>query len=169
MFRPTESVTVERIDLATGAAVEVADGLHYQPNNMGPLLSADLRVVAGLDDELRSHVIDLATGADVELEPCEVVRAIDHSGRLALIDGQILCAEAIRSAALPGPACHSRVLDVRTGRTVLDLGARAMWSGVFGPLGRRRPARARRPPRQPRRGRGLPSAGRRPARHLRQH
>jgi DNA-binding SARP family transcriptional activator/WD40 repeat protein len=128
-----DSVTIERIDLATGEGVRVAAGLHYQPNNMGPLISADLHVATGLDDENRSHVIDFDTGADSKLGRCDVVRALDHSGRLALIDGQILCEAAFGQAQLPGPGVHSRVLDLRTGRTVLDLGARAMWSGVFGP------------------------------------
>ena len=154
--------------MATGEAVEVADGLHYQPNNMGPLISGDLDVVTGLDGELRSHVIDLDTGADVALEPCEVVRAIDHSGRLALVDGQTLCVDELDQKALSDPAVNSRVLDVLTGRTMLDLGARAMWSGVFGPPARRWPAWSRRPPRQRQRGRGLPAAGRRPAWHVRQ-
>jgi WD40 repeat protein len=131
---PDASVAVERIDLASGERVEVADGLHFQPANMGPLISADLNVVAGLDDEFRTRVINLDTGADVELDRCEVVRALDRTGRLALVDGQILCGAAeLGQAMLPGPGVDSRVLDLRTGRTVLDLGARPMWSGAFGP------------------------------------
>jgi WD40 repeat protein len=129
---PDASVAVERIDLATGEGVEVADGLHFQPFNMGPLISADLHVAAGLDHELNTHVINLDSGADVELERCDVVRALDHSARLALIDGEILCAPE-GGQVLPGPGVRSRVADLRTGRTVLDLGARDMWSGVFGP------------------------------------
>ncbi len=100
---------------------------------MGPLISADLGVVAGLNRELLTHVIELDTGAEFALEPCEVVRAIDHSGRLTLIDGQTLCTDELDQKELSEPAVSSRVLDVVTGRTVLDLGARTMWSGVFGP------------------------------------
>jgi hypothetical protein len=130
---PGETIAVERIDLATGEGVEVADGLHFEPNNMSPLISADLRVAAGLDDKFRSHVIDLETGADVELGRCELLRALDRSGRLALIDGSVMCDAALGQAVLPGPGVDSRVLDLHTGRTVLDLGRRPMWSGVFGP------------------------------------
>ena len=130
---PDASVTVERIDLATGDGIQVADGLHFQRANMGPLISGDLHLAAGLDDEFRTHVIDLDTGADVELGRCEVVRALDQTGRLALIDGEVLCEADSGQAVLPGPGVHSRVLDLRTGGTVLDLGARDMWSGVFGP------------------------------------
>ena len=100
---------------------------------MGPLISADLHVAAGLDDEFRTHVIDLDTGADVQLERCEDVRALDQTGRLALIDGSILCEAELGQAVLPGPGVDSRVLDVRTGRTILDLGFQDMWSANFGP------------------------------------
>ncbi len=128
-----DSASVERIDLATGEAVKVADRLHYVPFNMGPQISADLRVAAGLDDEYRTQVIDLDTGTDVELERCENVRALDRTGRWALIDGSALCDATLGQAVLPGPAVNSRVLDLRTGRTVLDLGIEDMWSAVFGP------------------------------------
>ena len=130
---PGEPIAVERIDLATGDGVEVADGLHFQPPDMGPRLSADLHMVAGLDDEFRTHVIDLDTGADVELGRCEVVRALDRTGRWALIDGSILCVAELGWAVLPGPGVNSSVLDLRTGRTVLDLGFQDMWGAVFGP------------------------------------
>ena len=142
---PDESVTVERIDLATGEGVEVADGLHFQPYNMGPLISADLHVAAGLDDEIRTHVIDLDTGADVELGRCEVVRALDHSGRLALVDGQILCETSARSGGAAGTRCQQpRARPAHRRARSLDLGTQDMWSRSLRPAGRRRPPRSRR-------------------------
>jgi WD40 repeat protein len=125
-------VAIERVDLATGEGFEVVGELDAEPPNMAPVISGNLQVAAGMDDEFLTHVIDLDTGTEVELGRCEIVPALDHSGRWALIDGESLCGPQ-GGELLPGPGVDSRVLDLRTGRTVLDLGAQDMWSGVFGP------------------------------------
>ena len=131
---PDASVTVERIDLATGEGVEVADGLHFQPNNMGPLISADLHVAAGLDDEFRTHVIDLDTGADVELERCEVVRALDQHRA----PGAHRRVDPVRGGGRSGGAAGTRCPQPRARPAHRPHGPRPrrpqdMWSGVFGP------------------------------------
>ena len=122
----TDAAAFERVDLATRAIVEVAPGLN------GSELSNDGRLVAGSDTNLTEHVLDIASGADLELEPCEVVSGFDRTGRLAIIDRRRPC-ENVTGDRPPSAKTGTYVLDLRTRRTVLDLGETAVWGGVFGP------------------------------------
>jgi hypothetical protein len=105
-----------------------------------PVLAPDLAVAAALDASDTTHLADLATGRGRKLGRCEVARAIDQSARLATLDGQMLCTDYNGPARLPGPGVSSRVIDLRTGRTMLDLGNTVVWGAVFGPPGDDGPA-----------------------------
>ena len=93
---------------------------------MGP----DLSVVATLDENDITHLIQLPVGESKTLGRCETVRAFDQSGRTAVIDGQLLCLE--RSQAARGV---SRIVDLKTDHTLLDLGTTAIYAAAFGPPG----------------------------------
>ena len=82
-----------------------------------PLVSPDLSVVATLDEDYVSALIELPGGDSTRLERCESVRAFDRSGRVVAVDAQLLCEERRQ-----GPGGASRIVDLETGDTLLDLG-----------------------------------------------
>ena len=123
---------IERVDQATGSITEVLGDLH-QDAPADSLISADMTAATGLDQNFLAHEFNLGTGRSVALGRCEVVLALDRSGATALVDGQGLCAPGPAPPPLPGPPTASRVVDVATGHTILDLGATSLWGGVFGP------------------------------------
>ncbi|MEY2583135.1 MAG: hypothetical protein QOE09_2984 [Ilumatobacteraceae bacterium] len=123
---------IERINQATGGITEVLGDLH-QDTPAGSLISADMTAATGLDQNFLAHELNLGTGRSVAFGRCENVLALDRSGATALVDGQGLCAPRPGPPPLPGPPAASRVLDVATGHTILDLGATSLWGGVFGP------------------------------------
>ena len=61
------------------------------------------------------------------------MNGLDPSGRFVVIDGQSLCTIIDGPAQVQGSPTVSRVVDVRTGRTLVDLGNTAIWGSVFGP------------------------------------
>ena len=124
--------SLERVDMAGGTSDEVLTDLRVH-DMAAPLVSPDLSVAAVLTSEYATEVVDLATGQATELARCEAVRAFDGSGDVAVIDGLMLCSNSNLPAALPGPGVASRVADLRTGRTVLDLGDTEVWTADFGP------------------------------------
>ena len=125
--------TIERVDRATDSVTEVLGDLH-QDAPADSLISADMTAVTGLDQNFLAHEFNLGTGRSVALGRCETVLALDRSGATALVDGQGLCAPGGPAPPpLAGPPTVSRVLDMATGRTILDLGATSLWGGVLGP------------------------------------
>ena len=99
------------------------------------MVAPNLSMAAALDAQDVTNVVDLATGRTRTLGRCEAVLDIDESGRLAAVDGRILCTDVQGPPPLPGPAVASRVVDLRTGRTLLDLGDTVVWGAAFGPPG----------------------------------
>ena len=88
-----------------------------------------------LDQGWLAHELDLRTGRSIPFGRCEDVMALDRTGAFALVDGESLCApnHGPTPPPLPGPPVSSRVVDMATGRTVLDLEATELWGGLFGP------------------------------------
>ena len=130
------TATLQRVDLATGEGeVLLAELRLHIPNH--PLPTQDLSTVAAVDTNWVTHLIELRTGSDTELTRCEVVRVFDRSGRYAVIDGQQLCTSVPNHLPppLPGPGVSSRIVDIRTGDTVLDLGDLVTGPAAFGPSG----------------------------------
>ena len=132
LLRSDESLSVQRIDRDSGASTLLVGDLrvHFV---YGPQVSPGHRVVAGLDADLRAQVVDLATGAVQRLATCEDVLALDEAGTTAFVDGQTLCTPQPGVPSVSGPRVASRVVDLPTGATVLDLGPTAYWQAVFGP------------------------------------
>jgi hypothetical protein len=68
-----------------------------------------------------------------KLGRCEALRAFDETGRFAAIDGRLLCTDYDLPAPIREPPVSSRVVDLSTGRTVLDLGDAPLFGARFGP------------------------------------
>ena len=74
--------SVHRVDMRSGEDDEVLSDVRYYYSTR-PLVSPDLSVVATLDDDYVSELIQLPGGDSTRLERCESVRAFDRSGRVA--------------------------------------------------------------------------------------
>jgi DNA-binding SARP family transcriptional activator/WD40 repeat protein len=124
---------LHRLDLTSGKDEELLADLRL--HGTWPVVAPNLSIAAALDAKDVTNVVDLATGRTRTLGRCEAVLALDQSGRLAALDGRILCTDVQGPPPLPGPAVASRVVDLRTGRTLLDLGDTVVWGAAFGPPG----------------------------------
>ncbi|MBA3289502.1 MAG: protein kinase, partial [Acidimicrobiia bacterium] len=121
--------SVYRVDLRSREADEVlGDVLFYFSTR--PLVSPDLSVVATLDNDYVSTLIQLPGGNATRLARCESVRAFDSSGRVAALDARLLCEERQQE-----PGGVSRIVDLETGDTFVDLGDTAIYAAAFGPPG----------------------------------
>jgi DNA-binding SARP family transcriptional activator/WD40 repeat protein len=128
-----DRAALHRVDLTSGKDEELLADLRR--HGTSPEVAADLSMVAALDAKDVTNVVDLATGQTRTLGRCEAVLAVDQSGRLAALDGRILCTDVQGPPPLPGPAVASRVVDLRTGRTLLNLGDTVVSGATFGPPG----------------------------------
>ena len=123
---------LHRVDLTTGEDEEVLTGLRLH-TFLHPVVTADLSMVAALDNEYVTNLVDLATGRSRKLGHCEAVLALDRSGRFAALDGQMLCTNFDLAPPLEGPGVPSRIVDLSSRRTVLDLGKTVVGAAAFGP------------------------------------
>jgi DNA-binding SARP family transcriptional activator/WD40 repeat protein len=92
-----------------------------------PLVSGDLSVMATLDEDFVTNLVRLPSGDSTRLEPCESVRAFDADGRVAAIDTHLLCEERGQEATN-----SSRIVDLESGDTILDLPDTAIYAAAFG-------------------------------------
>ena len=69
--------SVHRVDLRSGEDDEVLSDVRYYFSTR-PLVSPDLSVVATLDDDFVTELIELPSGDPTRLERCESVRAFDQ-------------------------------------------------------------------------------------------
>jgi hypothetical protein len=128
---------LHRVDPTSGEDTEVLADLG---GFLGPVVKADLSAAAALDSEYNTNIIELASRKVTTLDRCEALRAFDETGRFAAIDGRLLCTDYDAPAPIREPAVSSRVVDLSTGRTVLDLGDAPLPGALFGPpLGNGRP------------------------------
>ena len=123
---------LHRVDIATGEDEEVLTGLRLV-TGIHPVVAPDLSTALALDAEFVTNVFDLATRIGTPLGSCEAAGAIDASGRLVALDGQMLCTEVFGAPPRPGRGTVSRIVDLETGRTVLDFGEVVLWGAAFGP------------------------------------
>jgi WD40 repeat protein len=86
--------------------------------------------MATLDDNFVSELIQLPSGDSTRLEPCASARAFDRSGRVAAVDTYLLCEERGQEVTNA-----SRIVDLETGDTLLDLGETVIYAAAFGPIG----------------------------------
>ncbi len=121
--------SVHRVDIHNGQDREVLSDVRWYFSTR-PLVSPDLSIVATLDDNYISNLIRLPGGTPSQLERCESVRAFDGSGRVAAIDAVLLCDERGQK-----PDATSRIVDLDTGDTLVDLEGTAIYAAAFGPPG----------------------------------
>ena len=121
--------SLHHVDMRSGADDEVLSDVRYYFSTR-PLVSPDLSVVATLDDDYVSQLIQLPGGDPTRLEPCESVRAFDRNGRLAAIDTDLLCTERGQE-----PGGVSRIVDLESDDTLVDLGDTVIYAATFGPPG----------------------------------
>ncbi|MGH8935593.1 MAG: BTAD domain-containing putative transcriptional regulator [Acidimicrobiia bacterium] len=125
----------QRFDLASGEPLE---GSRLQGMISGFLpapISTDWRLVAALDAEGRGWVRDVATGEPIaELPCCTVPKGFDPEGDALVLDGRTL--SLLAPAVVPeNPELRSRVIEVASGRELLDLGERGIFRAAFNPEG----------------------------------
>jgi DNA-binding SARP family transcriptional activator/WD40 repeat protein len=134
---PGRQARIDQVDLRTHRTVTLVDGLR-KPANHELRFAPDLSAVAGLDEDLRAHVYELASGEPVaDLPPCLSPRALGEDG-LVVVDGVLLCLHPDwRELPEPPRGVHPRsgVLDARSGAVVHDLGDRPINWASFGPSG----------------------------------
>lgn len=122
--------SLHHVDLRTGQDDEILTGVTYYFSTR-PLASPDLSTVATLDDDYVSHIVTLSTGKSTDLGPCESVRAFAANARVAALDARLLCEERRQQTQ----GATSRIVDLATHRTLVDLGSTAIYAAAFGPLG----------------------------------
>ncbi|HEY7626321.1 MAG TPA: hypothetical protein VH761_04610, partial [Ilumatobacteraceae bacterium] len=121
------SGSVHRVDLDTGEDVTAVTDLDWSA------ITADLSTAAVVDGD-HSELVDLATGRQTaEFGQCETVAGLDPAGRFVVLDGQTLCTAIDGPVQVQGHPTVGRVVDVRSGRTLVDLGNIAIWGSMFGP------------------------------------
>lgn len=120
--------SVHRVDMRSGANREIADVPYYFSTR--PLVSPDLSVMATPDNDFVTQLIRLPSGSTTRLQPCDSVRAFDAEGRVAAVDSHLLCEERGRDARNA-----SRIMDLDTGGTLLELPDTAIYAAAFGPVG----------------------------------
>jgi DNA-binding SARP family transcriptional activator/WD40 repeat protein len=115
-----------RVDIPSGEAHELRGDIPYYFSTR-PLVSGDLSVAAVLDDDFVSQLVRLPSGGSNQLEPCESVRAFDAGGRVAAVDTYLLCEERGQEATNA-----SRIVDLESGDTLLELPDTAIYAAAFG-------------------------------------
>ncbi|MEO6653156.1 MAG: BTAD domain-containing putative transcriptional regulator [Ilumatobacteraceae bacterium] len=121
--------SVHRVDIDSGEDDEVLGDVRWYFSTR-PLVSPDLSVVATLDDDFVTELIELPSGASSRLERCQSVRAFDRSGRVAAVDATLLCEERDEEAG-----GTSGIVDLATGDALVDLGDTVIYAATFGPTG----------------------------------
>ena len=119
--------SVHRVDLRSGDDDEVLSDVRYYFSTR-PLVSPDLSVAATLDDDYVTELVQLPGGDSTRLERCESVRAFDRTGRVAAVDSYLLCEERGQEAINA-----SRIVDLETGHTLVDLSDVVIYAAAFGP------------------------------------
>jgi WD40 repeat protein len=120
---------VHRVDIASGKDDEVLGDVRYFFSTR-PLVSPDSSVVATPDQDFVTSIVHLPAGGSTRLARCESVRAFDQRGRVAAVDAFLVCNERGQD-----PSGASRIVDLQTGDTLLDLSDKAIYAAAFGPPG----------------------------------
>jgi DNA-binding SARP family transcriptional activator/WD40 repeat protein len=109
--------SVHRVDIRNEVEDEVLANIPYYYSTR-PMVSPDLSVMATLDDDFGSRLVPLPIGESTPLDMCDSVRAFDPTGRVAALDAHLVCEERGKGFG----EGHSRIIDVRTRNTIVDLG-----------------------------------------------
>ncbi|HJR88602.1 MAG TPA: hypothetical protein VJ782_00415, partial [Aeromicrobium sp.] len=126
---------VHRIDLGSGEDSEVVGEVPYYFSTR-PMVSPDLSHMTTLDEDFITSVVDLASGESIPLARCDSIRAFDETGQLVAVDAHLVCLERGEEFG----AGHSRLVDLRTQETLVDLGEEfVLYAAAFGPSAGGRP------------------------------
>jgi|GEM_PF-4957441 DNA-binding SARP family transcriptional activator/WD40 repeat protein len=118
--------SIRRIDLATAEDDELFGDMPFYFSTR-PLVSGDTSVMAKIEDDFVSTLLRLPNGGSTRLGQCESVRAFDADGRVAAVDSHLVCEERGEEAA-----DASRIIDVDSGDTILDLPDTVIYAAAFG-------------------------------------
>ena len=122
--------SVHRVDMRSGEDDEVLSDVRYYFSTR-PLVSPDLSVVATLDDDFVSELIQLPGGDSTRLERCESVRAFDRSGRVAAVDAYV----AVRGAGTGARAAPAGSSTSRRATRSSIWRTPSIYAAAFGPPG----------------------------------
>jgi DNA-binding SARP family transcriptional activator/WD40 repeat protein len=104
------------------------------------VISTDGRQVASVGElDGRGAVRELPSLATVaSLPPCTKPLAFTPAGEALVLNGQVLCNPELGYAVdpVPGADLRSRVVEIASGREILDLGERPIHTAAFNPAGR---------------------------------
>jgi DNA-binding SARP family transcriptional activator/WD40 repeat protein/type II secretory pathway predicted ATPase ExeA len=130
----------ERIDVGTGEVLGSVGG-HMASFAAVPVLSPDWRYMASVSaSDGRATIRDLSSLEPVvDLPPCTSPMEFSPDNSLLVLNGRQPCPGFF--PAPPGVDLRSRVVEVETGREVLDLGRRTLNGAAFSPSGRFPPGR----------------------------
>ncbi|MGH9119917.1 MAG: WD40 repeat domain-containing protein [Acidimicrobiales bacterium] len=135
----TSGSGVEVLATATGERLASLAGQLIGLPGGTPPTSADGRLVASLTaSDGRAAVRELPSLTTImSLPPCTAPVAFSADGAALLLDGSV-CAAGEFALFEPGPEAdlRSRVIEVPSGREILDLGVRRVTSAAFVPGGR---------------------------------
>jgi DNA-binding SARP family transcriptional activator/serine/threonine protein kinase/WD40 repeat protein len=126
--------TFELHDAGTGELTGIVEGI-VTDAVVNPVVSHDLRLLAGVSVERQEAVVwDIESGRpEQQLPPCTNPRAFSPDGSVLVLDGAFRC--AVMEDAPAGTELRSRVIDVVSGRELLDLGERVVFRAAFNPAG----------------------------------
>jgi WD40 repeat protein/DNA-binding SARP family transcriptional activator len=137
----TNRGTFERLDADTGEALGSLTGQIVQYGFFEVVPSPDWRLVASVATDGTAAVRDMASFTTVfKLPPCTSPKAFSPDGSLLVLDARSPCTVFAGSGdppfdAPPGTDLRSRVIDLASGRVVLDLGETPIFVAVFNPDG----------------------------------
>lgn len=142
MIVSTRDGIVERLDTATGEVLASVAGQKVGLPSFYPVASRDGHLMASLNDtDGRAVVRDQAAMTAVQVLPeCASPTAFSPDGSLLVLDGRAACTSMWGVAAefqpSAGAEMRSRVIEVGSGREVLDLGEQGALAAAFNPEGR---------------------------------
>ena len=113
---------VERID-ASERGDQPGARRSGRPGPGDVVIDDDMSAVSGLDQSWHAHELVLGSGQSIPLGRASNVVALDATRQTALIDGQTLCTPGLGAGSCLPPPVSDRVVDMTTGRTLLDLGS----------------------------------------------
>jgi WD40 repeat protein len=140
VFLGTSGQTIERLSVETGARLAARDtqlvGLlpFWAPVSPDGRFTASTNVIDGASSVLDSQTLDpIAT-----LPACTAPNGFSSEGTLLALDGRQLCVPGFSTVLFEAPAgaeLRSRIIEVSSGREVLDLGEVDIHGAVFNPEG----------------------------------
>ena len=140
MLVSTSGQTIERLSAETGERLAARDAQLVGRLPFWAPVSPDGRFIASTNEtDGTSAVLDARTLDPIATLPaCTAPRGFSSDGTLLALDGRQLCVPEFTSVTFEAPAgaeLRSRIIDVSSGREVLDLGEEIVNEVMFNPQG----------------------------------